>query len=711
MLQDKLLGNDSSVRAKDLDEEIAIAKRQFEMFMRAYSGRHEDYLKLKEKCNDYYCGDQWDERILAKLQAEGKPALTINLILSTINTVLGEQIGRRMDINFKPRRDTNHQNAWALNKLVEAILDANRITWLESDVFQDGLIEERGWYEVWVDFSESLEGEIKIESRDGGDIVPDPNADSYDPRTWNEVYDIRWLTADEVRDRFGEEAYDKVQQIGTEDGSNLGRESVRRQRNRFSDKDEDTVDEWNRGLDDKDAKFSTQFRVITREFYKPTDIYCLVNVETGELRELPVGTKKNEAEAIAQRHNVPVYKKNVRRVYTRTTVDQYVLHDDWSIYKSFRYIPYFPYFRRGRPFGMVRNLLSPQEQLNKLSSQELHIVNSTANSGYIVETGTLANMTTDELRTRGAESGLVIEVNNGRLGGLQKIQPNAVPHGIDRISGKSENHIRNISGINDAMLGMEGGEVSGVVLDKREARGQVQVALPIDNLGRTRHLLAEKMLELIKDFYTEERIFSLVDEAEPEQPVQEVAINQMQPDGTIINDVTRGSYSMVISSRPARDNFADSQFASVLNLRNVGVNIPSYRVIQYSDLADKERLALEMKQLEGLGEKSPEMQELEQRMATAQMALAEAQAAETEAKVGELQTRSELNSAKAQLARLEPQMRERELEYKDVADQRGSGLRQELAALSAISKLDAIDFQSRVTQRDHPDGNKKRSSE
>ena len=52
-----------------------------------------------------------------------------------------------------------------------------------------------------------------------------------------------------------------------------------------------------------------------------------------------------------------------------------------------------------------------QEQLNKISSQELHIVNTTANSGWIVESGSLSGMTADDLEEHGAETGLVLEYN------------------------------------------------------------------------------------------------------------------------------------------------------------------------------------------------------------------------------------------------------------------------------------------------------------
>ena len=157
------------------------------------------------------------------------------------------------------------------------------------------------------------------------------------------------------------------------------------------------------------------------------------------------------------------------------TADLIVLHDDWSPYDHFTLVPYFPFWRRGRPFGMVRNLISPQEQLNKISSQELHIVNTTANSGWIVESGSLSGMDADDLEEHGAETGLVLEFNSG-FNPPAKIPPNQIPTGLDRISQKAAVNIKQISGISDSMLGTDSPEVSGVAIQAKQNRGAMMSA-------------------------------------------------------------------------------------------------------------------------------------------------------------------------------------------------------------------------------------------
>ena len=85
-------------------EEDKLAHDQWERYTRARDNGHIDYVDLAKKCDAYYQGEQWDAEDVAMLDSEGRPALTINTVLPTVNTVLGEQSNRRADIKFKPRR-------------------------------------------------------------------------------------------------------------------------------------------------------------------------------------------------------------------------------------------------------------------------------------------------------------------------------------------------------------------------------------------------------------------------------------------------------------------------------------------------------------------------------------------------------------------------------------------------------------------------------
>ena len=336
-----------------------------------------------------------------------------------------------------------------------------------------------------------------------------------------------------------------------------------------------------------------------------------------------------------KKHDLGIVKKLTRKIRWTVSADSVLLFDDWSPYSFFTVVPYFPYFRRGRPIGMVRNLLSPQEQYNKVASQELHIVNTTANSGWIVQKGSLgAGMTVDELEKKGAKTGLIIEYNPG-FEAPEKIQPNQIPTGLDRIGLKSAQNIKEISGVSDALLGMDGAEVSGIAIQAKQARGQIQLQVPLDNLARTRQFLARNILKLIQTYYTEERIIQVTRDDLPGKPREQMIVNERDISGRIINDLTLGEYDIVITSMPARDVFNDSQFAEALELRAAGVAIPDDIIIDYSNLSRKAELATRLREMMGL-EQSPEQEQLNLLMSQIEMKRAELELNKLEAEVEKL---------------------------------------------------------------------------
>ena len=660
--------------------EAEVAATQWSRYTRARDNGHLDYIEMAKKCDAFYRGDQWDEQDLAVLEAEGRPALTINTVLPTINTVLGEQATRRADIKFKPRRNADNEIATTLNKLFMQISDNNRLDWVEQQVFSDGLIMDgRGYFDVRMDFSDHVEGEVRITAKDPLDILIDPDAKDADPKTWNEVYETRWMSMDEIQELYGKVKAENIRFIA-ENGNGYGRDSIEYEETRFGDLDP-TDDYFGAGVpSEDDYKNVRSVRVIERQHKKMQRVDCFVDPVTGDQLDVPEGWSDRKMKKFAKEYGLNIMSKVKRKVRWTVTADKVVLHDDWSPYNDFTVVPFFAYFRRGRPFGMVRNLLSPQEQLNKIASQELHIVNTTANSGWMVESGSLVGMQTDDLEEHGAETGLVVEYNRGSTPPV-KIQPNQIPTGLDRIGQKAALNIQTISGINDSMLGSDSAEVSGVAIQAKQNRGAVMIQVPLDNLRKARQYLAERVLHLLQTFYTEERVIMVTNEDIPTEPREEVAINVETPEGQIINDLTLGEYDVIVSTAPARDSFDEVQFAEALNLRQVGVAIPDDAIVQYSHLAKKEELAQRIRAVAGQEPPTEEEVQVMQMQEQMEMQRVQLELAKLEAEVQHLKTESALNVAKVQdTADVDPQLRVAELQAKIQMKQEELDLRRQLSA-------------------------------
>lgn len=662
-------------------EEADLAKKQFAGYVRARDSGHEDYVEIAKRCDAFYRGSQWDEADVATLDDQGRPALTINTILPTINAVLGEQSTRRADIKFKPRGNGQDDIANILTQVYMQISDNNKLDWVESQIFQDGLIQDRGWFDVRIDFSDHIQGEVRITAKDPLDILIDPDAKDYDPKTWNEVYETKWMSLDEIEEAYGQDKADRLRVVA-DSGTTLGKDSMEfeHEENRYGD----TNDDWlgqEYGIDPDNARTLRAIRVIERQQYRLKDCLLYVDPLTGDERPVPYNWTEKKKKEFAEKYGLIMATKKQRKVRWTVTADVVVLFDDWSPYETFTLVPYFPYWRRGRPFGMVRNLLSPQEQLNKISSQELHIVNTTANSGWIVEGGSLSGMTADDLEEHGAETGLVLEYNRGSTPPA-KIQPNQIPTGLDRIAMKAANNIKSISGISDAMLGTDSPEVSGIAIQAKQSRGVMQIQVPLDNLQKSRLYLAQKVLKLVQAFYTEERLLQITDEEDPYKTRVPLKVNEMTPEGRIINDLTIGEYDVVVGTAPARDSFDEMQFAEAIALRGAGVPVPDDMIVEYSHLSRKEDIAKRIRIMQGMEPPSQEQLQVQNFRMQAEMQKIQLEIAKMEAEVANLQSASQLNMAKAQGSVMDPQLKAAELQTKLESKREELNLRRELSALT-----------------------------
>jgi hypothetical protein len=661
-------------------EEQTLAKRQWEAYTRARDHGHLDYVEIAQQCDAFYRGEQWDEADISALDDQGRPALTINTILPTVNTVLGEQSTRRADVQFKPRGNGNQEIADVLTKLYMQIGDNNKLEWLESQVFADGLIQDRGWFDVRIDFDDHINGEVRVTTKDPLDIIIDPDAKEYDPRTWNEIFETKWMSLEEIEEIYGEAQADKLRMIA-EVGTTLGADSMEYEEETYGDTDRDNFHGNDYPNNPEDARALRSIRVVERQHYKLKDCMFYVDPVTGDQRPVPFDWTKKKRESFADDYGLYIVEKKKRVVRWTVTADTVVLHDEWSPYDHFTLVPYFPYWRRGKPFGMVRNLISPQEQLNKISSQELHIVNTTANSGWIVESGSLTGMTADDLEEHGAETGLVLEFNRGSTP-PGKIPPNQIPTGLDRIAQKAAQNIKTISGISDAMLGTDGAEVSGIAIQAKQNRGVLMIQVPLDNLKKTRQYLAEKVLNLVQRYYTEERVIQITDESNPFKPREPMAVNQVTPEGQIINDLTIGEYDVVIATAPSRDNFDEVQFAEAIQLRQAGVPIPDDLIVEYSHLARKANIAQRIRQMQGTEPPTPEQAQLAQFEMESRIRSTQLEIAKLEAEVQNLQSSAQLNMAKAQGEAADPQLKVAELQSKIQMKQEELELRERLSGMT-----------------------------
>ncbi len=569
-----------------------IARDNWARYLYGRDRGHLEYMAQAKKCEGMYLGggEQWEEDAKATLDAEGRPWYEFNEVMPSINSAVGYQIQNRMDIAFKPRGGLSDMDkATVLNKVVMQIMAQNQFHWKETQVYSDGLIEQRGYFDIRMSFENNMKGELEIETLDPRDGIPDPDAKAYDPRTWGDFITTRWLLLDEIEARYGRKARD-IAEASNDAGEDFGVTDGETQRNTFGSND--TAGRYDAYGNEGDGL--ARYRVIDRQKYVYEMTKCLVWPETGDIKTLDSFTPEQVAEAMA---NGAVQAKRMRK-RVRWMVSTYfsTLHDEYSPYDDITTVPYFAYFRRGKTRGMVDNAIGPQEVLNKTVSQYVHIINSSANGGWLVEEGSLTNMDTDDLKEMGSKTGLVVEYAKGTTA-PQKITANNVPSGVDKLIDRATQALKDVT-VPDSMRGLQGNAVSGVAKQADQFASQQQLAVPLDNLAYTRRLVANRVVTLVQKYYDSHRIFRIT-EMNPvtgKEEEQVIEINKPDGEGGYLNDITMGTYDVVVTEQPMNVTFENGQFEQAITMRKEGIKIPDATVVRYSNLSDKHDI---MEQMQG----------------------------------------------------------------------------------------------------------------
>lgn len=599
-----------------------LARNNWNRYQAAIHRGHADYQKQARLCENFYLGGgrQWSDDDKSALEDAGKPFLEENIIFSTVNTVLGYQTQSRMDIAFKPREVDDQDISDILSKLAMYLTDTNKYPWKESQVFADGLIQQRGYFDIKMNFEENAYGDIEISTLDPLDVIPDPDSKSYDPDDWADVTVLSWMAIDDIKEVYGLGKWRSVQR-NIESEPDFGSDNLEQERNKFGNSNNYNA----YFLDESDVQHA---RIISRQYWKLQNREYYFNPATGDLYPVPEDITPKDKKLEAKKNKWEIIKKVSKRIRWTVSTKDVVLHDAWSPYDHFTVVPYFPYFRRGVTVGLVDNLIKTQEMLNKVYSQILHVVNTTANSGWKVEENSLTNMDVEELEDVGGQTGLILEYKRGSTA-PEKIEPNQIPTGLKDLVTSAVDLIRLISGVSETFQGGKGPEVSGTAIQSRVHQAAIQLASPIDNLFRTRNMIAERVLKLIQQFYTQERTFFIVGPNEEGKTVTSpVTINQETPDASfLINDVTIGKYDVVIADVPTQITFQNAQFSQAIELRKFGVQIPDDEMVRMSTLSRKNEIA---KKIEG--GPSPEAQQLQQKQIELQLETMKKTIEELEAK-------------------------------------------------------------------------------
>jgi hypothetical protein len=528
----------------------------------------------------YQGGDkQWDSKDIAVLNAGGRPHLTINMILPTINLLTGYERQNRQDITAFPKKGGNRLVALLFTELAKHVEDMSNGIYERSMVFLDGIVGIKGWIRLDIDYeNDPYNGELIIERLDPFDVVEDPGCKHYDLNK-GAKYIIQSYWADKELIKL---TYPKAKR------------EIDHQK--FDDLDSRDIRHLP-GMTQSPDQFQARLRETWwRSYEKAIYLVHKVSMERKRVDKSKIALMKHmlevdrrQAEEEDRMEVFAVAEAVVPVLHCDTTFGEVMVEEVTRPFGEMTKFPiqrFVPYWINGNCFSPVSNLRSPQDEKNKRRSQSLHLVNTSANSGWFNKKTGGADRS--ELEEVGSKPGVVIDYESTKP---QKIEPTPLSHAHITLEQLAGNDIKEISSINQNLLGVGKPEDSGILDRQRKEQGLIGTEIVFDNYKLTQQIYAETMIELIRhsNVFSAEEIVAISDEKKIEEDIDTL----MQA----MRSMKVGKYGVKILQNPNNPTIRFANFEVLMEIARLyeGI-IPPDILIDSTDIPRKEEVVERLKQ-------------------------------------------------------------------------------------------------------------------
>ena len=459
--------------------------------------------KRAAKCLRFYDGTgQWTETVKMLLAEQNRPALTINRILPTVNVVWGQLIQNRTELRLVPKRRGTKEIAELGSALLKDVMDSSQGYDASSDSFRDGIITGKGWTVLDHVFErDPVTGELIVEAPNPLFMYEDPRNTDYDANKGEYVFRERFWTKNKLKAYFPSKYKEALAASQSDWLEPVEDES--------GDQMVNLVNALNamNGYESVIGSDGELSGVVLRECYwkeyKAVKLAIIRqqdgSTSTGEIRSpedeaLLDGFANTRADVSVTR-----MKTVVTKLHLAVMVGDLLLRQEEDPLNGMTQLPYVrfsPYWLHGEPFGVVDNLIGPQEELNKSRSNLLHDANISGNPTWRAKKANAAGRR--QLEEFGATPGGLVEEDD--FGGtIERVEAGGLSPAHASLSEINAADIQQISGANPNLMGTptDRAESGRARLIQQEA-GLKVLAPVLGNYYRSQSMLGDAVWEYIR---------------------------------------------------------------------------------------------------------------------------------------------------------------------------------------------------------------------
>ena len=618
-----------------LDTEFGARVRAW--FVEAFTSKFwTNYRKYAPEDLGYYTGGgdgsgQWSyegsTQDLEKLKAADRAHVSINHIQAIVDVLTGFERQNRYDLKTVPQGDEDAEQAELMTWLLKDTQEQTNAHAASSEVFENTLIQGLSAVDTPIDWTrDPVSGEILLEPlTPGEDVIWDPQSVRLDLSDARFVIRFKRAWVEDLVAQYP----DHAEAIRTSldalavpsEGGKLDEHSpvdayggVRTHPN-----ESDEI----RGLfyDQAGGGIAMLLEVQYAEY---EDAWIVSDKRAGTVTEVDSGAiARTMAEADPEHLTAIRRRKRLIRSGVVLPATYQTLEEGESPYENdqdaYSIIPCFGKRKGEHCYGIVRNLKDPQRVENKRESQLIDLVARLAVLRIVYFANSLENPET----LKDMFSPEPIAIRPGHQPPAYLVPPlGELVSVLKTIGDRNKMSIREISGINTELLGLETDQASGIAIARRQAQGQVISTVWFDNYRQFRRLLGRRLARRIQQVYTMERTLRLTgpDGAAMVVKVNPLDAKDLAPDEwarykeeqgklgdlrpKILRDVSALKYDVVISEVPTTPTMRATSLLAILEILKVLPGLaPALLdvIVELAEIPDRARVLERVRGLMGGG--------------------------------------------------------------------------------------------------------------
>lgn len=575
--------------------------------------------KMAERDRDYYDHIQLTAKELEALRQRGQPDIIINRIQPKINFLIGFESTNRTDPRAFPRTPKDEPAAEAATDALRYVEDNTDLKEHFSSVWENMLIEGYGGVELVIEEGPQGQRNISAVGWDWDRLFYDPHARKLDFSDARYMGGVIWLDYEDAEARWPD-AEDVLERTVSAE-----QEAVRTYSDRPSWKT------WVTGRDRKRVRICQMYHREGGQW-----VYC-VFTKGGKLESMPVPFKDQDGKSYC-----PMFLQS-----------SFVNRDN-------------------ERYGVVRQMIGVQDEINKRRSKALHRVSTRQVRS---EKGAVDSV--DVAKAELSRPDGWIETNPGFEFEVLK-NGDQLAAELNMLQ-EAKNEIE-LFGPNQALLGKDENAPSGKAILANQQSGQTEIGVLFSRFAGFKKRVYMGIWSLIRQYKDEEwwirvtddeqkarfvgfnrpvtmaedLVQRLVSQGQPEDVVQQqidqamqdpFAAQELQQVIRVENQPTQMNMDITVENVPDTANVQEEQFKALVQLAPA-VTFPPKVYLQASSLRNKDQL---LEELDG-SQMTPEQQQAQQELAAIELETKQVAVEKTKAEIKKLLADALKSSVEADMA-------------------------------------------------------------